>query len=636
MTACRNVDPEYFKEETKAKVWESACCHLSSVPRIFFTSPLVAWALIIDQAIAGTDEAESLNKKCKEAKFHTGGGKCILHEDRPDGVKDCCYDNSERDITGMGEKCKIKTYTGSDSCKADGVFSCCVCIGTDGKRAIAAGGEPKNCKSCTQLCEDAKSNGVGAGGKVSYQDVAFTAGGCNETAGSFTGMTSKQYGTYKAGQRKRGEDVNVFCWTAKECQDANGKFRAGEGCKNKGKEAQGKCEAPEPDYELQYPVMGVTSIKGLRSFIGLMFTAGIAFAVIAAAIAFVYGAFKYMVSAISSQISRAKETMIDALIGMVLALGSYVILANVAPNTLKLNAFKIDMINRMSFYSVVYCSDITAGPKEAAITFQDAGDPVTPKSFDITQGYTIPLDKTVCGNEYFISGGNQDSICMGKTCEKGAKCLNCASALASGCKTKSPHEFKCTNARMGGNVTSPAKWKPDKIWLEWYGVSKQSLKFYNFSIDEFNFASEQVASVGASNASGFASSYRFTKANPEYIKKYFEDKEKEGYRSGGMLLILAIINTDIVGADQYVVFGKSPVDGKCTWVDMYFGGAVNCLTPGGFPCTLSGNLDDMYKNNRKDYDWVVSHAILKDDLSEESIDKIGACDIKINEQGLGN
>ncbi len=56
---------------------------------------------------------------------------------------------------------------------------------------------------------------------------------------------------------------------------------------------------------------------------------------IAAAIMIVYGGFLYMVSATGASVQSGKSIIIDALIGMVLLIGSYAILANINPQTVR-------------------------------------------------------------------------------------------------------------------------------------------------------------------------------------------------------------------------------------------------------------------------------------------------------------
>ncbi len=641
--ACITVDQSYFKEESKSKIWESACCGLTGAPAAsYFIPATLPVAAALKVAMQFNDKVDSLKAKCNEAKSHTGSGACIWHTDRPDGVPDCCGEKSER-TTSFGAKCAVQKFTGSDTCKADGVFSCCVCQNNNGRKVVAAGGDLKNCKSCKALCKDPKSNGLGEVGTVSWGEVAFSEPSCGETSKSFEGNTNNTQ-AYLTKTRERGEDVNMFCWTEQECSKENGKWRKDGSCKPKGTTEQGKCEAPEPDYELQNPVIGATTIKGLRSYIGLIFTAGISFALIAAAIMFVYGAFKYMVSAVGAQIGRAKETMIDALIGMVLALSSYVILANVAPNTLNMNAFKIDMVNRMSFYSVVYCSDIKPGPNEAAITFQDAGSPISPNTFDITQGYTIPLDKTVCGNEYFISGGNQDSICMGKGCPKNAKCLNCASGMSSGCKSSSAHEYSCTDAVVGGNIASVGSIKPKAVYLKMLTSDAAEKNFEDIELDEFSFSDDQIKST----AGGFQTSYRFTssKISTDRIVKMWDEQEKQGKKVIGIYLIAAFKPSgsiaNIFGVDVYNIY--IPAQGKAVYVNQYAGGPKNCIVSTAVSvfvnvadtsCTFSGYVEYLAKSYPMTYSSLKVLGMKKQDFRVQ--DALGGetllCDIKVGENG---
>jgi len=70
---------------------------------------------------------------------------------------------------------------------------------------------------------------------------------------------------------------------------------------------------------------------------------------IASAIMFIYGGFLYMLGATGLQVSDAKKKMIDALLGLIILVGAYAILANVNPQTLKLDAIKFPEIERAEF-----------------------------------------------------------------------------------------------------------------------------------------------------------------------------------------------------------------------------------------------------------------------------------------------
>lgn len=70
---------------------------------------------------------------------------------------------------------------------------------------------------------------------------------------------------------------------------------------------------------------------------------------IAASIVFVWGGMLYIYGATGLQTQDAKKKMVDALIGLVILLGSYTILANINPNTLTLGAIKFQKISTEEF-----------------------------------------------------------------------------------------------------------------------------------------------------------------------------------------------------------------------------------------------------------------------------------------------
>ena len=68
--------------------------------------------------------------------------------------------------------------------------------------------------------------------------------------------------------------------------------------------------------------------------------------IVAAAIMLVWGGFKYLLSSTGAKISDARETIKDALMGMVLVLGAVVILLNVNPDTTKPSVIQVEVTRR--------------------------------------------------------------------------------------------------------------------------------------------------------------------------------------------------------------------------------------------------------------------------------------------------
>jgi len=71
--------------------------------------------------------------------------------------------------------------------------------------------------------------------------------------------------------------------------------------------------------------------------------------IILASIMVIYGGIKYIVSSTGANIQRSKETIIDALMGMSLVIGAYVILVNINPNTTQMGAVPIESIKPKPF-----------------------------------------------------------------------------------------------------------------------------------------------------------------------------------------------------------------------------------------------------------------------------------------------
>jgi len=541
LSACNNVLPaDIQKTETSAAIFDTACCH--------FDNTWAGW--IVSMAA----ESAALKKKCDEAKVHTGASSsCLINNDtRPDGVSNCCLKEKDDKATIAqdigGKQCPWKVYEGSDTCRTDAKFGCCICKSkddtSDTPTRVRVGTPDEanyNCSRCTTACASAPglTNGV-----PDFDVMNVPRGGCGKTAGA-EGQAGGAQGNATLNRKARAaEEVNPFCFTSTECAVAAGSvdnFKPGNGCPSKGKEAQGYCRSPEPDQPLQNPIAGVASVRGLRNYIALMFNVSIGFIIVAAAIMFLWGAFKYMVSSISSQISGAQETMIDAVIGLALGLASYVILTNIAPNTLNFKPYDVNMINRISFFNVTFCKSITPADKQK---FGNAGTPEDPLNYSqmlSKTGFDKTTAQTMCGNEYFVEGGMADSICNGEACPGGGICVNCGSGVATSCKTRSQHEFKCADCKAGGNVLTAARWQPNNTWYYLFcsvpAAGDVDVEVWEMAkVDIPHDKDKNMSSSGS--AQGWVTNVcikQFT-VSPEDIRKHGEECKAKGGK-GGMLIL---------------------------------------------------------------------------------------------------
>ncbi len=87
---------------------------------------------------------------------------------------------------------------------------------------------------------------------------------------------------------------------------------------------------------LSQPIDGVTVVSDLGNYIAVIYKYAIGLAATAAVIMIVYGGFRYLLGSAMSEVGEGKQIIQDALIGLLLVLGSYMILSTVNPNTLSL------------------------------------------------------------------------------------------------------------------------------------------------------------------------------------------------------------------------------------------------------------------------------------------------------------
>jgi hypothetical protein len=230
--------------------------------------------------------------------------------------------------------------------------------------------------------------------------------------------------------------------------------------------------------------------------------------------------------------------MIDSLVGLALGLGAYAILANVNPNLLTLNPGKIYMINRVTFYHVVYCNDLL----NKSAKLMDAGPPDAPLGYS-EQLKKTDFDKTIseakCGNEYFIEGADSLAVCMGQACGSGSGglCINCSTGLGKDCKSSSTVEHSCADCKFGGNVVTSRTFKPEEVWLYLFCEDREGGKLDMSAKELANVdlttGDETVRSTAS--ASGYVTNYCIKKfsMSPEAIQEFADDcKAKTGLNMG--------------------------------------------------------------------------------------------------------
>lgn len=96
--------------------------------------------------------------------------------------------------------------------------------------------------------------------------------------------------------------------------------------------------------QLSQPIDGVTVVSDFGNYIAVLYRYMIGLAGTAAVVMIVYGGFLYLLGSAMSDVGKGKQIIQDAIIGLLLVLGSYTILSTVSPNTLSLKVPELKII----------------------------------------------------------------------------------------------------------------------------------------------------------------------------------------------------------------------------------------------------------------------------------------------------
>jgi hypothetical protein len=177
------------------------------------------------------------------------------------------------------------------------------------------------------------------------------------------------------------------------------------GAKNAHNEPLGFC-LPAGEVSTQITINRKGTFVHLGEYVETVYQFSIATISVVAIIMILIAGLQWMASAGSPErISSAKKRIISALIGLLLAVFSFVILQTINPYLVRLRLPQIWAINQQGI-STAFCSDLPSG------TFVDRNE---------SGSYTLKKNDGVCNKEYFVkdTGGLQ---CSGTKCPSGNTC----------------------------------------------------------------------------------------------------------------------------------------------------------------------------------------------------------------------
>ncbi len=241
--------------------------------------------------------------------------------------------------------------------------------------------------------------------------------------------------------------MNPICWKKADCAAARAKYgkdvtNAGDGWLNNEAPCKddtglyGKC-LPSGVTETQIKFGGKTKFSDLGEFFKLNYNYLLGIAGILSTFMIIIGAAQYVTSGGSSEaIGSAKKRIAGALVGLLIAYLSFVILTTINPALTNLRLPQVFMLNTQNTVPQ-FCSKVGSG------NFEPVPSGTSPdKIVDLTNiKYGVPntdKDNLRCGSQYLVEGGGS-STCMGDKCDSGVCAPFSQSDLESGdIKNKQP------------------------------------------------------------------------------------------------------------------------------------------------------------------------------------------------------
>lgn len=257
----------------------------------------------------------------------------------------------------------------------------------------------------------------------------------NINAGDTSSVTSR------AGQ---GDCANGHCWcSGASCRDP--RFR-NTTCPT----GQGHCYSNPPPVPLVVAIGGATRVVDLGDYIAKVYNYGVSIAGILAGVMLVVGGFGYVTAGgDSGRVSRAKDRIRDALVGLLLVLCAFVILNTVNPDTLRLQMPKIPIIRKKLFVACGFFE----GQRPCGERFFIEPIPGVPESRPISERYRIATNVT--------ASTATTTECIGMSCSRAGsddaafRCRRNPSAAAPTGNPPPPSANACTSEPVAPYQCTP-------------------------------------------------------------------------------------------------------------------------------------------------------------------------------------
>jgi hypothetical protein len=152
---------------------------------------------------------------------------------------------------------------------------------------------------------------------------------------------------------------------------------------------------PGADLSAAERVGDVVNVPFLAQYINGAYRYGVTIVLIIAIVMVVYGGFRYLVGASMGDIQAGKKIIQDALIGMLIVLGAYMLLNTVNPETLNLSVLKLQFVSRIDIDSGLLLTQAdTLDPDDASSRAEIPSPTFTDCPLDLSSPVSEPPNTT--------------------------------------------------------------------------------------------------------------------------------------------------------------------------------------------------------------------------------------------------
>lgn len=264
------------------------------------------------------------------------------------------------------------------------------------------------------------------------------------------------------------EGTDMRCFTLQDCIDARKKMLSPEeAAKNplyQGTDAVKACGGavngdnqkigfcyPAARAETRISFAGKKSFENIGDFIQYGYRFSILAASVIAVIMIIIAGFQWTASAGSAdKIKSAQKRIAGAVMGLTLAILSYIILNTVNPYLVNFRLPQAWMINTIN-YGAEFCRELPNKEKDSFALAAKPGEPVNKSAFTSAKFENSPYKEKdalfACGNEVFFKSGN-GGTCRGHYCTpKGGKPQSCVKNTEDG-------KYECRTGNIAGTITN--------------------------------------------------------------------------------------------------------------------------------------------------------------------------------------